>query len=357
MIRVIYILLATLLFLSCERRELTYGYNSYNVLVNVDWSALAQKQGEAPSGMSVIFYPQQGGKALVTQTNTVNRATVALPAGRYDVLVFNQIPSDFGTIGFRGMDKFATSEVFVKPTDSKWYESKNEGDVVARQPEYLAVATYLDFEISNELVEASTKHNDAKEPLLTIDLEPEVFVKDMKAQVRIVGIHNLRAVRATIQGMSTGCYFATHESCASMTIHLLETWESEKYENQETEGEITAVFTSFGLPNHHAHTKSDDAWLGSFDFELLLVDNKTVVKETVHFSEKLITNKQIGDSVAPLSGEHDIDQTIKIGLSTDVDDKPIILPDVDPELPPDGDGDWDVDLGDWGDEDIIEIPL
>ena len=347
---------ATLLLLSCERRELTYGYNTYDVLVNVDWSALEQKQGEAPSGMSVIFYPQQGGKAIVTQTNKINKATIGLPAGRYDVLVFNQIPSDFGTIGFRGMDKFETSEVFVKPTDGKWYESKGDGDIVARQPEYLAVATYLDFEINNELVEASTRHNDKNELFLTIDFEPEVFVKDMKAQVRIVGIHNLRAVRATVKGMSTGCHFATHESCASMTIHLLETWEAAKYEGQDKEGEITAIFTSFGLPNHHAHTKSDDDWLGSFDFELLLVDNKTVVKETVYFSEKLITNKETRNSVALLSGEHDIDQTIKIGLSADADDKPIILPDVDPEVP-DGDGDWDVDLGDWDDEDIIDIPL
>ena len=350
MIKMFYILLIAVLLFSCERRELTYDYMNCGVTVNVDWSTLEQKQGEAPSGMTVIFYPNQGGDAIVKQTNNISQTSVSLRAGKYNILIFNQIESDFGSLGFKGMDRFETAEVFARTTNSNWYKSKAPNEVVVRHPEYLGVATQLDFEMTDELVDAAMKlrsKGSKSTSLVAVDFKPEVVVSNIKTKVKVIGIHNLRNTRATIKGMSTGYDFSACESCSNMVTHVLDEWSVTTYDGGNTEGEIDAIFTSFGPPERHIGTRSENDWMGSIYFELLLVDNKTVEKRELFFNEHLITNT---------NNEHNIDMLIKLGLSTEADDKPITLPDVDPEVP-EGDGDLDVDLGDWGDEDIIDIPL
>ena len=347
--RMLYVLIICFLQFSCERRELTYNYRSCKVAVHMDWSRLEQASGVAPSGMSVMFYPQQEGDVVMVQSNHIDKAIVALRAGRYNILVFNQIPSDFGTIAFKGMDSFETAEVFAKPMDSKWYKPTGGDEIIARKPEYLAVATYLDFEITEEMVDEAMQLDDEYgevPPSVILDFEPKLVIKNISIQMRVVGIQNIQAVRAAIKGMSVGYHFASCKSRSNTATHLLEEWQKTNYEGTSTEGELRTVLASFGLPKQLTSTKSEDDWTGSLAFEILLVDNKTLIKQESFLDKHFVTLP---------GGEQSADLLIKVGLSTDPDDKPIELPDVEPEG--DGGGGFEGDLGDWEDEEIVDIPL
>ena len=340
-------ILLSLVHFSCNRRELTYDYVSCKVEVNVDWSTLEDKQSQPPSGMTVMFYPQKGGRIIKSQTNNVEQTVVSLQAGVYDVLVFNQITTDFGTVGFKGMDKFASAEVYAKPTDSKWYQTKGDDEVVVRIPEYIAAATVESFEMTEELVEESMSRKNSGEtsPLLKINLEPKLVVQDIKLQVKIIAINNLLDTRATLKGISTGYHFASKTSSSNRGVHLLEDWKKSLYGGESKDGEIYTSLSSFGLPNVSSDTRVESNWSGSLEFELLLADNETISKWNVPLSKHIEMNPD---------SDHNIDILIQVGLSTDTDDKPIELPDVKPEG---GGGGFDPDLGDWGDEDIIDLPL
>ncbi|MFR9592891.1 MAG: DUF5119 domain-containing protein, partial [Rikenellaceae bacterium] len=198
--KLLYIIGICLVALSCERRELTYDYSPYcEVLVNVDWSNMS----ETPTGMTIRAYPQDGGEPTVLQSNTITSGTLKLPAGVYNILVFNQIPSDFGTVEFRGLDKWETAEVYAaeQTSTASWTASKSDDALVVREPEDVAVATYLDVEICEDCINKSTeqyKLTGERIVIATLDLKPKVVVKRTLVRVKVDGISNLLSTRAVL---------------------------------------------------------------------------------------------------------------------------------------------------------------
>ena len=104
--RMRFILLSFLLFISCNRRELTY-YEVVGVTLMADWSQ-AGLEGEDTYGATAVFYPQNGGVPQTVLMGNRTHAITRLPKGHYNVILFNRSFSDFGGIAFRGEN--ATSE-------------------------------------------------------------------------------------------------------------------------------------------------------------------------------------------------------------------------------------------------------
>ncbi|MFI3278425.1 MAG: DUF5119 domain-containing protein [Rikenellaceae bacterium] len=363
------IIYMSLAFSSCHRRPLTYAYSTtVEVVINADWSNLS----ETPTGMSVYCYPESGEAPTVTIANinsTESSISVNLSAGNYTVLVFNQIPSDFGTILFSGMDSYETAEINAVSTTSSWAESKESSSLI-RDPEELAAATYLDLEVPEEVVNEFNQLRSSEEDLSpealiykTIDVTPKVVIKNTRVRVRITGIYNYRSARATLYGMASGYNFSEQASHSTMSTHVMESWSSTVYEEDYREGEIVTVFSCFGLPAQSTATRSTDYsnWPGQMDIDILLVDNSTIVSESVSLCDKITTSSD-GDSK---SEDSDVDVNLDVsvdinidsgyGLDDDDDDTPIVLPDV---LPEGGStSGFDADVEDWGEEEGYDLQI
>lgn len=371
--------------LSCERRDLTYGYQpTVSVVVNTDWSAM----DEAPSGMSLYFYPTDGGAPTIVQTNNTATATANLAKGIYNVVVFNQVPTDYGTIAFSGLDSYSTAEVSIVETKSSWATLKSDSDSFAREPEELAVSTYEDFVVTEEAVLESMElrlKNQTKsdiDPYATLSFTPKVVIKTTRVRIRVSGIDNHQSTRATLYGMATGYHFANQASHTTMTTHLLETWTVTTYDDDPTEGELEANFTSFGLPEQSTTTRGVEQWAdweGRLDVEILLVDNETVVSESVALADKLTTedsdtksddidadiNTDI-DTDIDTDLDLDFDLMIDWGFDSDSDDgsgdddssSALVLPDVEPAGSDDSSGGgFGASLSDWGEQEIVDLQL
>ena len=356
-------LIAIVALSSCERRELTYDYYPYcDVSIAVDWSA-AFPASEKPTGMSVWSYPKDGGSPIKNQSNSVDQIDIALREGIYDIVVFNQIPSDFGTIGFRNTEDLSKFEVYaVDEVTSKWYVSKAESqENILRQPEKFAVIVYRDFEVTEDMVEETrisrykAKHETpgAETKIETkshLTLIPRRVTYDAKINIRVKGIQNLRSVRAAVSNMAEGYETNKNRGNIIPATHIIS--ESTK-QGSYGDGLVTMTYTTFGLmgdKDNPLYTSTNfEYWKGKLHLEVLLVDNKTVKEFDFDLDDSIvkIIERNAGDGTPLIELELLIDGDL--GLP------PIELPDVEPEGG--SAGGFSAEVEDWGDEEIVDIPI
>lgn len=359
--------IALVAFASCERRELTYDYYPYcDVTIAVDWST-AFPAAEKPKGMSIWSYPKKGGEPIVDQSNNVDQIDIALREGTYDIVVFNQIPSDFGTLGFRGIDKLESLEVYAVEEQlvSKWYTSKaDEGEHILRQPEKFAVIVYRDFVVTEDMVEDTratrfkAKSETASETTKAetkshLSLTPRRVTYDAKINIRVKGIHNLRSVRAAVSNMAEGYEINNNRGNITPATHIIT--ESTK-QGSYGEGVVSMTYTTFGLmgdKDNPSYASTDfEYWKGKLHLEVLLVDNKTVKEFDFDLDDSIvkIIEKKAGDGTPLIELELLINGDL-------LDEKvpPIALPDVKPEGG--SAGGFSAEVDDWGDEEIVDIPI
>ena len=362
---ILYIISLCIAIISCERRELTYDYYPFcDVSIAVDWS-YAFPVIEKPTGMSVWSYPKNGGKPIINQSNNVDQIDISLREGIYDIVVFNQTPFEFGTLGFRNTGSLETLEVYaVEELASKWYTSKAESDEhILRQPEKFAVVVYRDFEVTEDMVE-DTRFSRAKakakskvssetvksETKSNLTLIPRGVIYDAKISIRVKGIHNLRSVRAAVSNMAEG--YETNNNRGNITPATHIVTESTK-QGSYGEGVVYMTYTTFGLmgdKDNPLYTSDNfEYWKGKLHLEVLLVDNKTVKEFDFNLDDSIVNviEKKADDGTPLIELELLIDGYN--GLS------PIELPDVKPEG---GSAEgFSADIENWGNEDIVDIPI
>ncbi len=314
---------------------------------------------KTPTGLSIYAFPENGGKPTVIWSNAISSETIKLAAGVYNILVFNQIPSDFGTVSFRGLNSWETAAVYSNnETKAQWAISRAESQVV-RQPEIVAAATYTGIEISKKCIEESIeeyKHTGKRILAHTLNLKPKIVVKKTFVRVKVEGIHNLRSTRAVFTGMSIGYNFSTQQSIRESVSHVMEKWKINPFEYGDRLGETNGYFLSFGLPSTTTATRVIPNWRGSIDLQMLLVDNKTIINHKADITT--YTTTVDNDSKADAGNNNDIEietsVVVKIGLSSDPNDKWVVLPDVKPEGG--SSSGFDATVEDWGDEESVELP-
>ncbi len=345
---------------SCERRELTYGYDpTVAVIISADWSDM----DEVPAGMSVYCYPESGESPTVVTTNDITSATVNLRAGTYNILVFNEVPSSYGTVSFSGLESYETAEInAVSSTTLAAMSSSKNSDDTARDPdEQVAAATYTGFYVSEEIVAQSvevkskgdTKAGDIV--FLTLDVEPKVVIKTTRVKIRISGIYNLSTADASLYGMAMGYNFSKKQSHDDMVTHSLPEWSSTTYEGDYREGEISASFTCFGLPGQTSSSVAEDysEWEGQLTVKITLIDLVTEVNEVIPLCDKITTTTGEESKVDDLETNMDVSVDINItsGYGLTDDDDAITLQDVEPATG--SGGAFNAMVDDW-DEELVE---
>ena len=357
-------IMAIVILASCERRELSYDYYPYHdIEVNVDWSKF---KGEKPTGVSVWVYPQDGSEPLQFRSTNVDKVKIHAPKGTHDIVVFNQIPIDFGTIDFRETDKLSTFQVFATKDESQtWYKAQ-EGELVLRQPEAFATNIHRDLVITQEMVDKSWAMYTNQKPQGVIDsthttsiyVTPTMATKRVRVEVGVKGIHNLRSLRAAIKQMSAGYNINEHIENNAYSTSLLTEWRST---GGYGKGYITTEYDVFGFADQQPTTKAADykKWKGSIAIEALLVDNKTVKTFNIPIDGATMIDLLVGE----------IDILVRISID---ENKDLDLPDVDPDGSGgsgsggsggsgggsgSGGGGFDAEVEDWDEEENVELPV
>ncbi len=327
---------------SCEHKELCYHHpHTAKVSILSDWSMFDK---EPPTGMTVMVYPQQGEQetSVKTLTHILDHVTLNLPVGIYHSVIFNQSESEYGSVSFRGMDKYETAEVYTNDTKSTWYKSRAENERVVTAPEWIGSSRHEDAEVTQEMVDATGEetlkgiHPRNAYGYIIAEHTPQNIIYTISVTVHIKGFHNLRSARASLDGLAEGYYFGGGKYSGNTVTQLLENWEKNVDENDPTKGTITAIITCFGLPDGHMTTPDENL----FSLSLLLVDNKTVVGHTFKIGNRFVYDE---DSA-----------TAKLCLYLDLTlDEP--LPDVKPEGG--SNSGFNATVDDWGDEENHEIKV
>ncbi len=341
------IILLSSLALSCKRRPLTYGHYPFSDIVVVpDWSESLVGE-DKPLGTSAWFFPKDGSEPLVFKSNNVDGFSVPVPEGVYDILVFNRSENEFSTLGFKGMDKLSTAEVYSIEDETKGWYTRVDGELVVKHPEKIASAVRRDFEVTPEMIATTAliRLGEAKpsDTLTKIHVTPKLLTKIINVRIKIIGIHNLRSARATISGMAQGHWIELNENNTTDATYILENWNKVGVQG---EGELYFNYQTFGLLGRGSSNNSTgyEYWTGFMNLEVLLVDNKTVVKFPLPLDHTMITENTAGD----------VDLTITIGFDPAGPVDPPVLPDVEPD---EGDAGFDAEINGWTDHVEIPIPI
>ncbi len=335
--RLLYIFLSLIVISSC-RRELCYDYRPFtDVVMEVDWSKFV----ETPSGMTAMFYPKGGGEPVTYSTHNIHKSTFALRTGIYDVILFNQRPAEFATLGFRGMDRFETAEVYAKEVESKTWYSKTDVETVSYEPEPFAVAIYENLEVTEEMRDRT----DSKAGACDLIMTPMTVTNRAIVTIHIDGLYNLRSARGSVTGMAEGLMMSSSAANDTEVTHLLEAWQCFADADNPAQGRIVTDYRTFGMPGmklRNAVNLWGDAFL---NVSLLLVDNSTVKDYSFPVGENVRLDEQTNEIV------------LRISLERESEDSPapVVLPDV---KPADGSSSgFDADMDSWGDEIGVVVPV
>lgn len=281
-------IMSLLSLVSCTHKELCYHHpHTARVRIDVDWSRFEK---EVPTGMTVIAYDDDGNVVNSQLTNHIDHAYMALEAGTYHSIVYNQSPSEFGSVSFRGMDNYRTASVGAVPTVSRWYVSKAGEEKLATEPEWVAAGRQENSIVTPEMVNQTREHSinstktRSKENLEYVIAQhtPQNIIHTVYLTVHVNGIYNLRSARASLQGLAEGYVFHKDGPTENVVTQLLETWHMTQDKSDPTKGYITSRITCFGLPDGHSATPKEN----SFILSALLVDNKTILDFPFNVGDK-----------------------------------------------------------------------
>lgn len=319
---------ATLALASCDHKELCYDHeHAVAARVNVDWSLFTE---EKPTGMTVTLYPTDGGRPYSTLTNNTLYADFNVPPGAYDAMVYNQSPSEFGTVEFRDMDRRSTATVYAATISSRWYKTRADNERLVCQPEWIATDFMADAEAPEE---EAYRYSRTQTRCVVATLQPQCVVYTIDVDVHIKNIYNVRSARASLDGLADGYRLGMQRPTATLATQLLEEWTVTRDDDNPANGTLHASILSFGLPDGQERLPDNN----HLRLSLLLVDNKT--QKDYDFA--------VGDSF--VKGDN-----VELSLSlTESVNEP--LPDVKPEGGTAGGFDATVD--DWGEDERIDIGI
>ena len=319
MSRLIIICMTLTLLIGCERRPLAYKQKfGYVIGIRSDWSSLDTK----PLGKSVMCYPRDGGAPTVVQTNSVDYTTVALHTGVYDIVVFNQIPSDFGRLNFRGLEAYKIMEIYGVSMVKN--ESWGANLSYTEEPNLFAVETLEGFEVTKEMIMSESKPRLASTEL---HFAPPKVIYTLYTKIEIQNIQYLHSVRATISNMAGSYRFHDYQRINNNAAHRMEQWKLVLDENDKTKGYIMSTINTFGISDKEIKAKI-------LNLSIQLKDkDRTVVSEAF--------------SVDTLIKENESQMTLTLNLKLS---EPLPDIDDDDDDDDDDDGGFNAEIGGWEDD-------
>lgn len=342
-------LLLLLLLCGCERREITY-YLESELEIRADWSASLLDEDEERFGATTVFFPvdvapsTKGGDTRQVSMGTRESEKTRLPEGTYHAIIFNRSPEGFASIRFTG-DTFDTYTASARQVETRTDpDTRTVTRVLLSTPEELAADLLTGFTVTEGMLgnysETSpmnrgrstagdaTRADESDPERYTLRFTPRKLTLRVTVDIHLEGIHNLRSVVATLDGVSESILLCVRQPSTPDAVQQFELSTIAYDEGSPFNGTLSGEFNVFGIDTEGAHT---------LRLKMLLVDNKTVVEQALPVRAE-VKDDGSGNIVIVIHGESA---------------EP--LPNVKPEGDPDSGFDAGVDG--WGDPVEKEIPL
>lgn len=205
-----FIILAVLVFSSCEHKELCDDHShTAGLHVVFDWQHAPDAK---PETMRLYLFPLDGGKALPYEFTDYRGGYINVPAGRYRALCVN---SDTESVLYRNIDLFDSFEVYVPDGvltvgSSSSVPPRPEGtsdERIARSPDRL----YSD-RLDDLAIEISKEDQ-------TVTLYPELSVCRYRVEIR--NVSNLKYISSegfsgALSGLSGGLLVGRNELASDL---------------------------------------------------------------------------------------------------------------------------------------------
>lgn len=222
-----------------------------------DWHQLSER----PTGMTVLFYPEDGGEPYKFVSNVVDSITVKLPHQNYEMLVFNQTVEEYRSLAFRNLTDFALAEMYIPDDGTRAFNSKTR-----LQPNSSATKSTTIPKTTRALIERAKFY-----------IEPENRIYDMDVTVYVRGIQFMRSVEGSMDGLASGFKLNREALVDEQMTQILEGWDIQQ-PNSEGVGNIHINFGTLGIP-YLTDSESGNAANVNLDLTFTLTNG-----EQVHFS-------------------------------------------------------------------------
>lgn len=320
---------------SCERRPLVDRQESVEyaaIRVEFDWTIASMN----PTGMTAIFYPTDGGKPVIHKTGD-NPSIVRLRPGTYRIVGFNYSFDEFDGIRFRGIDRFETIEAYAAPLSDRTTRAGTRVTNIVAHPDILATDYREEFQVTQEMVEQT---NITHGSVSQIKLTPLRVVAPGYVKIHLKGLNYIRSARGVITGLSQSVFLAARKPSPVPCTLAFAFANPTYYPGSKINGLVEGAFTTFGLLPQEAPAAHYE----------LLFSSVLTDKERTPF-------EQTFDVTGAIRQEIDVNLNILLRLNVDLgvsntpdDNTPTIEV---PEVEPEAGGAFDVEVGDWGEEENV----
>ena len=335
-----------LMLFSCERRPLEEMCED-NALIPIGtvWT-LADIE---PQNITALFYNQDNGKLVLEHRfeNTPNRIQTyaSVPAGKYTVVIFNELRGQIEGVGIRGHENLSTLEAYAAPDPN--FKNRSDDNAYVYDPDILASVVVHDFDVTDEMISYSHLYYDGKavnqsmkESLETlVGLEPLRKVHRFNIVVHVKGLNNARMpALVDLLGIAESYNFRDDKNTRTPAVQQF-TMNNRTYDDDlKKDGTISETIYTWGFLGEkpdEANVQRDSPV--KMDFLFMLVDaERTLVRQIVDVTSSI-----------QLQSEPHGATTLNLYVE---------LPEPLPEVVPEGSGNsgFETEVIDW---DVIEVPL
>lgn len=304
------VLLSSLLMLTgCSRRDILDDYPVSGVEIELDWEEVT---GNLPEGVRVIFYPKSGEGRKVDAYLPARGGKVKVPPGRYSVVAYNY---DTETVQIRGEEAYETIEAYTGNCNGIGIAGTEK---LVWGPDPLYVVQFDDLKIEKS------------EEELLLNWKPKLVVKTYSFKTKVEGLQYVSSIIGSVEGMA-GCY-CIGKCCGMMGEAPI------FFEAKGEAGVVSGSFTAFGMLDG-TMTRMDIPIKMTLAF--IKTDN-TVQKVEIDITE-VITSSEGGEEDEP---PKDIEIPLDEGFEVE-----------EPTTSPGGDGGMGGDVGGWGEEEEVPLPI
>lgn len=315
------VLLTSLLLMltGCSRRDVLDEYPVSGIQIKLDWSGVTDK---LPDGMRAIFYPKDAEGRKMDAYFSAKGGEVKIPPGRYSMVIYNY---NTETVQIRGEEAYETIEAFTGHCSGVNYPDAGQ---MVWEPDPLYVVSVEDLNIRNS------------NELLQFDYKPKLVVNTYSFSTEAAGLNYVANVVGYVEGMADCYRLGTgKKSCSGCPIY---------FELSRSGNMIKGSFSAYGSPATGGATRADA--LLKLTLAFVKVDY-SIQKVEMDITEVI---KAIEETTDP-GGEGGGDGGKIPEIQLPVEEGGIEVEK--PTSPPVDDGGIGGDVGDWGEEDNVEIPI
>lgn len=318
-------ILLVVVCLGCKRDPLYYATDSEaNIVLNID----SEDTGLTPNGFTVlVYYSDSTLYRYLPSFSSSETVTFSLPEGKYDILVFNDSPSEHEFLEFVDLDHINSVAVMsVADLTSVEDSTQNQATLVS-EPDILASAVVRDVEVTSQMVDYYPNKTIPEQLVTTLeyDVTLQRVVYTYSVTVYVTDIHYASAApTVTFEHLADGYMLGLEQATEGLAQHQFPLEERIFDDGSTTNASISSEFTNFGVFDDEQVT-----YMMELDFELINGE---------HYIEEFdVTESVSGTQLTRSESIIDAAINVEIGL-------PTVIGGAD-----NTDGVFDTDVGDWND--------